>query len=140
MKEGMQNQENDLKGDYELSFLLKTAEDAAGVFNILKKYKAEFYYESPIKRINLMYKIKKQTSAFFGFCQFYCLLDDIVKIKDELKMISSVIRFLIITSPFKLESNQIKARPQDTTKPSQPSSGRAVTNEALEKELEEILK
>lgn len=137
----LNNGENELKGDYELSYMLSSAESASGVFDILAKYKCAPYFRGPISQVRLAYPIKKQTSAFFGFCYFYAEPELVKKINDDLALNGSVVRFLIVTPPVKAISRQPKA-PEKAPEPKndQPQQPAVLSNEALEQKLEEILK
>ncbi len=137
----MDKTDSELKKDYELSFLLLSAEAAAGVLELLGKHGAAPYEQGPVKPIRLMYLIRKQTSAFFGFCFFTAEPEKIAKIKEELAFLPGVLRFLIITPPVKSVSRERKAPPAEAEiKPPEPAATPVLTNEALEEKLEEILK
>ena len=136
--EDLNNNEKSEK-DYELSFLLKEASHQAAVLNILKKYQIVPAYESPPIQIRLAYPIKKQTSAFFGFCYFRAETEALLKIKEELDLDGEILRFLIIASPAKpAVREKVVPRPPDTKSP-EPAIP-TLSNEALEEKLEEILK
>ena len=131
--------DSELKKDYELSYLLSVAEAAGDLASILSNHQATPYYQSQLNSGKLMYPIKKQLTAFLGFCHFYALPEDIKKIKDALALTPSVLRFLIVTQPIKSTSRQ--GRPAvrlPESKPEQPAA--SLSNEALEQKLEEILK
>lgn len=131
------NQE--LKKDYELAFLVNVAEAGAGVFEVLRKCGATLSFQSPINQIRLTYPIKKQLSAFFGYCHFSAAPEAVSKIKSELNLMPAVPRFLIITPPLKPAVRQAKpAAPSSEAKPKPELP--VLSNEALEEKLEEILK
>ena len=125
--------------EYELSFLLNSAEALNLVSEILKRHGSQMIYEGPANQTRLAYPIKKQNSAFFGFSQFSVAPEEVKKIKAELELSPSVLRFLIITPPVKA-MNRERRREQwiPEVKPKQPAS--ALSNEALEQKIEEILK
>ena len=127
------------KNDYELAVLAPTAESVSEAWGIVKKYQAEIYHESQTNQIKLAYPIKKQGAAFFGYCQFLALPDEVVKIKNDLALMGSVLRFLITTPAAKSASRDRKpVAPGTAPKPGEPAL--TLTNEALEQKLEEILK
>lgn len=132
--------DNEFKRDYELSFVLTSAEAAAELFNVLAKHQSVPYFQGQINQIRLAYPIKKQTSAFFGFCCFYAEPAMVKQIKDDLRLNPLILRFLIITPPVKALTHQ----PKNSEKPPEPKNDQpqqpVLSNEALEQKLEEILK
>jgi len=131
--------ENKEKKDYELSFLIKAPGDEARIFEIIRKYRGDIYNESSIDNIILSYPIKKQTSALFGFCHFTVQTEDISKINQELKLLDSTLRFLLIRRPLRNIGNQIAPEEPPEKKRDDSSAPTSLTNEALEQKLEEIL-
>jgi len=130
--------EDQILSDYELAFLLTTGETFPDVAQILKKHGAEIVYESPISQIKLAYAIKKQTSAFFGFCNFRAPREAVKKVSDDLSLIPAVVRFLVIAPPIKPAVRERRLERPNEPRTEKPNS--ALSNEALEEKLEEILK
>lgn len=130
--------EDQIISDYELAFLLTGAEAFINVAQIVRKYGAEIVYESPINQIKLAYPIKKQTSAFFGFCNFRGPRAAIKKISGDLALNSALVRFLVITPPMKPTHRE--TRPERPHEPGTEKPAPVLSNEALEQKLEEILK
>ena len=130
--------EDKIISDYELAFLLTSGEAFLGLADVLKNHGAEITYESPINQIKLAYTIKKQTSAFFGFCNFRAPKDAVKKVNDDLSFIPALVRFLIITPPLKPAARE--PRPERPYEPRTEKPVPALSNEALEEKLEEILK
>lgn len=140
--------EKDAK-NYEIGFLIKDESDTLGIIKTIGDYKATITNEGPIKRIQLAYPIKKETSACFGYIFFSMLPENIIKLNDSLKINSKILRFLIITPPIigtSLPSSRPirKSSPIKPIKPTQPikkfEPTQILSNEALERKLEEILK
>ncbi len=118
--------------------------------------KAEITTKKPVSEIQLSYPIKKHTSAFFGFIRFKALTSEVAEVKDSLSLNVKILRFLITAyipvKPRFIRSKNVEradaTSPNATTKDGQASlpaaasakSGGAVSNEELEKTLEEILK
>jgi ribosomal protein S6 len=130
------------KREYEISFLL-AAENESEIFDILNKYRAEIIHRSPISSIKLAYPIKKQNSAFFGFCQFNAVPEEVEKISAALKLKASILRFLMIKNPVvqNLSSQTVFKKPIELSKLEiEGPSSKTLSNELLEKKLEEILK
>ncbi|OGY63950.1 MAG: hypothetical protein A3I89_00635 [Candidatus Harrisonbacteria bacterium RIFCSPLOWO2_02_FULL_41_11] len=137
------------KRDYELSFLVVDKGSETAVGETLNRHGAEVFYQSPVTQIQLAYPVKKNKQAYFGFLQFRSLPEAIEKVAKTLQLDKTVLRFLVITPPIrKREERALKSRSgfrqqreraPEAVSPS-VSSNRALTNEALEEKLEEILK
>jgi len=138
------------KKEYEISVLLKNEEDIKEMKDLMKKHGFEVTFESPFKRMSLSYEIKKEASAVFGW--FY-ILSKTSAIKDftkEIKVEPWCIRSLVITDPVKREfdksdSHERQPRKEVVSKikevvEEEKITSDVVTNEDLEKKLEEILK
>lgn len=138
--------------NYEIGFLVKEESDAPGIVKTISDYKATITNESPTKRIQLAYPIKKETSAYFGSILFLMLPENIVKLNDSLKINPKILRFFI-TVPFAQAVTETAALPikitgkMPLTRPVRQmpiikkiEPVQALSNEALEKKLEEILK
>ncbi len=136
---------------YEIGFLAKTDKDGKEIIESLKNYQALIVGEDNGLRIKLAYPIKKEESAFFGCIQFSAAPDIIKKISDELNLNNRILRFLIITPPIVKSATVSAPRTRRTVlfkekeaakkveiKKSEPQP--ILTNEELEKKLEEILK
>jgi len=138
--------DENIKKEYEVSCLLKTPDQSAEVEKILTTEEAEVFHRGEIKEIKLAYPIKKQTTAYFCFYYFRALPESVEKINKNLFLLNSILRFLIIKSPV------IKAKPsyrlQDTDQKTpfleaplpEVSLPKVLSNESLEKKIEEILK
>lgn len=124
--------------DYEISFLLGQEKDAEDVLKLLKREEAEIIFEGTLKKIPLAYKIKKQNEAYFGYLHFRMSKDKIKSLEKDLLTASGVLRSLIITPPFVRSKPEPKARPRIA--PAPPAQvGVPLSNEALERKIEEIL-
>ena len=141
------------KRKYEISFLLKEESSRNDLLEILSRC-CEIIEEKPLQRIKLTHPVQKETFVYFGYAFFTCEPKEMEKIAQELKANALVLRFLIITVPkIKTTSPQekrvkIKSATEET-KTSRPGEERrrgqegmprnGLSNEALEKKLEEIL-
>ena len=137
--------------DYELAFLAVNQEGSQNLDALLKQYKAEALFKSPLKEWRLAYPVKKYNLAYFGFVNFR--LDSTLtdKLSQSLKLQPDILRFLIITPPIikeaktavrrfsKLESVK-RPKAEIAEAEAVPSMGGTLSNEALEQKLEEILK
>ncbi|KKR88963.1 MAG: 30S ribosomal protein S6 [Candidatus Wolfebacteria bacterium GW2011_GWA2_42_10] len=144
--------EKELK-NYEIGFLIKDENDRQEIVKALNNYQAAIINEGEINGIRLAYPIKKETAAYFGYVHFSAEPAIIKKLEDSLRLNPKILRFLIITPPA-AKTKSIFYQPR-AAKPFVPRTARTavskseirkaesqpvLTNEALEKKLEEILK
>lgn len=146
----------DDKKEYEIAFVLAT-EDAEGeIGKTIAANGMEVTGKGPVAALKLAYPIKKHVSGFFGYCWFSGMPSDVKKIKETLALQPNVLRFLIVTPPVKPAARDSRGeRLRDHSaapKPGQPAvpqekpaeqpapAPEALSNELLEKKLEEILK
>ncbi|MEK7180961.1 MAG: 30S ribosomal protein S6 [Patescibacteria group bacterium] len=140
----MENTEKIDNKNYEISFLSKTEEGPAVVSRLLKQHQFDIVSEGPVRKIILAYKIKKETQAFFGFFHMNGSPESLTAISHDLSINPEILRFLFITPPFAKAKDQASTKPRASrplvakaepeVKPSMPLS-----NEALERKIEEIL-
>jgi ribosomal protein S6 len=147
------------KKDYELAVLVKNDDDLAGVGAFVRQHNGEMAAEPRAKRLTLAYEIKKNKEAVFAYCTFKAAGEDAKNLERDLNTKPEVIRFLIIASPAPAGSmgsmgDQRMApdsgpkrrtrvmRPgvtSDYATDAKPAAPRPLSNEALEKKIEEIL-
>ena len=143
------------KRKYELAFVLKT-EDISVVAKLLANGGFAVLTENPLEKIQLAYPIKKEDYAFFGYCHFEGDPAAIKNLRADLRLSPEVLRYLLITPPFIKKPAWRKSEPDkspEETKFNLPADKQArfadrqsqlaepiLTNEALEKKIEEILK
>ncbi len=131
------------KKEYELSFWLKEGAPLNKIELMLNNMGAQITHNSEIKKNRLSYPIKKEVEGYFGFVHFNGDEQDINAINHELKVDPEVLRFLISKNPIKKSEPRESRRQAPEEKFSQKveeKSSDLVTNEELEKKLEEILK
>lgn len=134
--------DSDEKKEYEIAFLAKSEEAAKDLIGVIKAQGAEIVSESPVNKINLAYKIKKETSAYFGYAQFSALPENIKLMDDVLKNKGEILRYLIITPPYMKNKPRSIPPYRRSSKPvseAKPQATMPLSNEALEKKIEEIL-
>jgi ribosomal protein S6 len=124
--------------EYELSFLLMVPETASHLTEMIKKHGGEITHLGPVVSIRLAYPIRKQATAFFGFCHFIAPHTAAKEITSGLKGEANVLRILLVTPPPKTEERS--SRPLRREEPKSAPTSSILTNEALEQKLEEILK
>ncbi len=142
-------EEKELK-TYEIGFLTKEEDGVQEIANIINGHKATIINDGQIKKIQLSYPIEKQTAAYFGYLLFSLEPQSLAKLSDALKINSKILRFLIIipttVKPLAPSAGPVKKDyPIKPVKPVQQlqqktSQPQTLSNEALERKLEEILK
>lgn len=148
----MTNEEKDKK-EYELALLVKNESDVAGVVALVGQHNGENISEPRAKRLGLAYEIKKQTEAVFASFTFRAYGDEVKALESDLNNRHEVIRSMVIASPVASESSTSPILPPDRrpmrpsrpmtsssdARDSRPAPSRPLSNEALEKKIEEIL-
>ena len=145
----MTNEEKDKK-EYELALLLKSEEALQAVLTMVGQYNGEGASEPRAKRLQLAYEIKGNTEAVFAYFTFKMYGDDMKSLEHDLTSRPAVIRFMTIASPAPAERTassplppREERRPRSAAPSSEtprPAAPRPLSNEALEKKIEEILK
>ena len=140
--------------DYEIGFLLKDEKDSEEVSEILNRHQATLIKpEERLPKIRLAYPIKKENFAFFGYFHFSANPNRLKELEEELKLNKKLMRFIIISQPatgvprqpfIKPRRRIVPMAPTKTIEPVQPikkvEPAPILSNEELEKKLEEILK
>ena len=119
---------------YEVAALLKE-EDVSPVLKVLSRHGARPQNDFKLVKVRLSYPIKKETQAFFSYLHFEALPLIPAKVSEDLKLLPQVLRHLIVKIPFD------KSRKTTGDAPPPPKIERkagALTNEELEKKIEEI--
>jgi small subunit ribosomal protein S6 len=139
----MKEEEEKDKKEYEIAFWLKDESDLTKIKDLMGNLGIEITHTSEIKRTYFSYPIKKEIEGYFGFVHFKGGSENIASLSHELKVEGSVLRFLISKNPIKKsEVREVRRQIPETKtveKVEQKPSD-LVTNEELEKKLEEILK
>ncbi len=151
----MTNEEKDKK-EYELALLLNGEDDLAAMIKLVGTHNAEGVSEPRAKRLQLAYEIKKHTEAVFVYFTFKMFGDDMKALEHELNAHADVLRFMVIASPAPAERTATSAmppreerRPRSNSYNAAPTAApqeapkaapsKPLSNEALEKKIEEIL-
>jgi len=133
--------------NYQIDFLVKSEEDQKGIIKIFKNFQLSVISGGRTSKIKLAYPIKKENFAYFGYLYFSGSSQDIGNLTDSLKNEPRILRFSIITQPIvkKDERGMVERassrQVQEVTPqlPKKPTVTETLSNEALEKKLEEIL-
>ena len=146
----MEITEKDRK-NYEIAFLVKSEDEIPGVVSFLKRHNVEILGEPRAKNIALAYEIKKNKEAVFAYCAFKATGADAKNLERDLVVGNETIRSLIVSVPeassrSKAADERASERKMKMPHPAVPyseaklPSSHALSNEALEKKIEEILK
>jgi len=144
--------------EYEVSYLARTEEDAADTMRLVRQHAATVEGEQPLRKIQLAYKIGRETQAYFGCARFKVAPSSAKQLEVDLAMSPKVLRSLVVSLPVvspRRTSSPFSERPYATPfrKPTAPSVSASayqpaerkstpppvLSNEALEKKIEEIL-
>lgn len=139
---------------YEIAYMLAGEDAAKEIRDTLANYKCEILHSGNLMAMKLAYPLKKHTSGFFGYTVFAIAPENVKGIKDTLALKAGVLRTLIITPPVKVAARSERPMTRTTGATARPASPAAVapsvpaampipealSNEGLEKKLEEILK
>ena len=126
---------------YEITYTQIT-EDAAKMRQVLQKHAVQTVSERPLVKIHLSYPIEKQAYAFMGSVRF-STAGSIDALSKDMTLDGGALRFMIHKVDIKTEEAVRKAQAERSMAP-RPFVKKGVepslTNEALEKKIEEILK
>lgn len=130
--------------EYEISFLTQDEAGKDSVLGLLRREGGEVFMEGPVEKIVLAYDIEKHTSAYFGYFHFRLSPDKLPVLQHDLTTDNAVLRFLIVTPPFAKTKPRSSGRPKAVSSPGSVPAKPApesmpLSNEALEKKIEEIL-
>ena len=144
-------EENAIKQEYEIAYLSREEGALGGVVSLIKSHQGEPQSEGVVRRIALSYPIKKETQAFFGALRFMMEPDRAKALEHDLRTHAGVLRALVIRVKEKIEKPRspraphpgISATPRPQSPPPErkaPAPAAALSNEALEKKIEEMLR
>lgn len=144
----MTNEEKDKK-EYELAVLLLREEDLSGVLSLLTEHHAEITSEARAKRLAFAYEINKHKEGVFATITFKAFGDEVKELEHALGLRAEVLRSLVVKTP-KTSSRPAAVgtsslagdrapRAASASSEQRSSTPKSLSNEALEKKLEEIL-
>jgi ribosomal protein S6 len=143
---------DDTRRAYEVSYLLRD-EDASLVRTVVSKYEGEVVREASPQKVRLAYPIGDAGYAFLGSVVFRVLPATLGRMERDLCSAESVLR-CVVTAPYVRRESMPRPFPQEEALPESgvqaprraapdrtpaPTSPGVLTNEALEKKIEEIL-
>ena len=145
---------------YEVSFLLTEESVIADIDKAIEGAGMQITNKGQLQNLKLAYPIKKHDSAFFGYYHIAGLPENIKKVKEALALNPKILRILVLTPPIIVAPREIRSTARDSQTPTQEIQSTAsgvnvaapkpeevrrpepaiLSNEGLEKKLEEILK
>ncbi len=147
------DQETLLKNNYEIAFWVKEENDSP-VKKLLAKHGGEIVKEKPIQKMRLAYPIKKENFAFFGNAIFSMAPGAVSDFKNELNLTAEILRYFFRKAQRRRASEEAQRESGPNQGPvrergrsffgfrseTKKTADQVLTNEALEKKIEEILK
>lgn len=124
---------------YELAFLI-ASEDHAPLSAVLAAQGIAPLEMKPLEKVRLAYPISKQSYAFMGSVRFTAS-GDLGTLSNEIKLHGGTLRFFL--KKFSPDEANLSSRPprraMGGTRETVAAATEALTNEALEKKISEIL-
>lgn len=144
------NPEDIDKKEYEIAVLLGSEADLPGVLTFIGQHHGEISLEPKTRNLALSYEIKGRNDAVFAYCNFRASGEDVKTLEHDLNSRPDVLRYLIIASPPPAEkmgssmgmgAMKRRGRPARSVPPGEAPKpvSQPLSNEALEKKIEEIL-
>lgn len=125
---------------YEMTVFQKT-EDLAPIKKIFTKHKAVILNEKPIQKIKLAYQIKKQQFCFMCVLEFQADPSSLDVLSKELRHEEDMLRFVMHHAVSRKDAHSVSQRPSPQKRIGmhlRKIAETVLTNEALEKKIEEI--
>jgi ribosomal protein S6 len=138
----VQLEKEESQREYEIAFLVRDEGEVGGISRLLAQHDAHVAFAGPVKKIALAYPVAKETHACFGYFHARMTPGQVPTLERDLEMNKNVLRVLIMKSPFVRERTVSVSRPRGVSAPQRPLEVRTslpLSNEALEKKIEEIL-
>lgn len=130
------------KKTYEITFHVLD-EDSSKVSEIIKNNNGEIIEERPFRKVALSYPIDKQRYTFLGIIKFSIDAKFLDNLYNELKLSKATVRYLVSVVSDRKDKNKRERKLNSEKNLSHPakikSFDKTLTNEALEKKIEEIL-
>ncbi|MEX1013761.1 MAG: 30S ribosomal protein S6 [Candidatus Paceibacterota bacterium] len=134
---------------YDLT-ILSSDEDLSSVKDLLEKLKVEDLKTTDSVSVNLAYSVKKHNDAFMSIFKFSLDSDSVESLHKEIKLLpDNILRSLLIKELLQKEKKSKKTfikkdikeskSEKSSTKASVDKKEDLLTNEAIEKKIEEIL-
>lgn len=145
MEEIINTEENKIL--YEISFVQET-ENESIPRKVIEKHGGQIVEDRPFVKIRFAYPIKKQTQGFFGVVRFCIDPSKVGTVDADLKFEKEILRAIIVrfsekekseeTATLENQDNRLRRGKFSRTE-RKPVYEPTLSNEALEKKIEEIL-
>jgi len=130
---------------FEVSYL-ERSEGASGLKAAIERHRGRVIAEKPLEKVRLSYPIKKQSYAFLGCVEFTMEPAELAEFQAELRLSGEMLRMLLhraehpdVGSARETPKPAAAPRVQPPRPVRQKEEPTLLTNEALEKKIEEIL-
>lgn len=127
---------------YEITFYTKE-ESAAPVKEALVAHGGTVVEEHPFEKVRFEFPIRKESFAFLGMLRAAFPPEEVVAFSQTLSRSAAILRFLITKATLPKEGSADMRKEPERKRPSAPratpSEPPILTNEAIEKKIEEIL-
>lgn len=150
----MESELKDKKG-YELSLLLREEGSVKGVLKLLSQHGMEIKEEGQLRKIQFAYPVEHVEQGYFGFLKILSLPSEVKALEKDLRTENGVLRSMIVTLPTgKKAMAEASPRQPFSRRPDRPAGPaprrssapsteapvhKTLSNEAIEKKIEEIL-
>jgi len=131
-------EEKDRK-EYEVAFIAKSEEGAHTLRKILEGHDGEVTEGASLKPAALAYKIQGERNVLFGYCRVRIAREKVAEISKELLTVADLLRFAITLPSHTKPRVKLVISEEKKARPAPAVPGTPLSNEALEKKLEEIL-
>ena len=137
-----------LTKEYEIGVLVRKEEDLPEVRRAVEQHGGVMTADFRAKKIALAYPIEKESEAMFAFGLFSAEPANVKQLEQDLVTERAVLRSLIVI-PFKVTASvgtgsgkkwDRVSRPSTPTEGARTAPAQILSNEALEKKIEEMLK
>lgn len=137
-----------VKKEYEIGVLVRKEEDIPEVRRAVEQHGGKFAADFQAKKIALAYRVKHEKEAVFAFSRFKAEPAEAKQLEHDLQTANIVLRSLI-TASFKISRRDVVGTLKKRTQANRQSapvlqstapSAHTLSNEALTKKIEEMLK
>ncbi len=143
-----QSQEKEAR-EYEVAFLVRDEAAAQEISKKAAQY-GSVVTQGALKHLAFAYPVEKEGSGYFGFLRIQTMPESAAQLEKDFQLTQSILRLLVLRMPVRKEKSgrTFSAGPSSVVKPRRAprpmhaesnAPGAPLTNEALEKKIEEIL-
>lgn len=141
-------EEHKEKKNYELGFLIKNEEELKEILRLFGQHQIEVGYAGPLKKIKLAYLVKHTEEAYFGFIYFSAISEQVKILEHDTGVHPAILRSFVVKMPRQSQKEDVaKQNIKPLGSMVRPTMGirrkeiapKPISNEALEKKIEEIL-